>query len=102
MERESNSDKDVAQVEKTAQDLLNRGDPSTAVTYFWLAARLHSEQEEWRLAGANYEKAAYCREIDGTLDKAAEDYCLAVEAYRRAGLLQKAKAVEDLAANLLS
>jgi len=34
-------------------------------------------------------------------DKAAKDYYSAVKAYRRAGLPEKAKAVEDWAANLI-
>lgn len=101
MKSENTSGKDVTKVEQMAQELLDRGDPSTAMAYFWRAAKLHGEQEEWTLAAANYEKAAYCYEIDGALDKAAKDCYSAAEAYRRAGLPEKAKAVEDWAANLI-
>jgi len=35
MKSKNSSDKDVTKVERMAQELLDRGDPSTAVAYFW-------------------------------------------------------------------
>ena len=80
---------------RTAEQLLKEGNTDMAAVYFWYAANKFEKIGEYELSGSAYEKAAYCYELDGRLDKAAEEYLSASKVYDRAGLPIKAKAMKN-------
>jgi len=79
---------------QAAEQLLKKGDADMAAVYFWLAGNKFQEIEEYELSGRAYEKAAYCYELDGLWDKAANEYISAAKMYELAGLSAKAEGMK--------
>jgi len=70
----SRTEVDVSKIVATARKLLDKGNANMAMAYFWRAAEVCAERNEWDLAAQYYERSGYCYEMDGRWDRAAEDY----------------------------
>jgi len=68
-----------------------------AAVYFWTAGNMYKESREFVHSAEAYEKAAYCYELEGRMEKAADEYLSASEAFSLAGLLEDAKRLTAMA-----
>jgi dephospho-CoA kinase len=85
---------------KKANELLDMYDANHAMVYFWSAGKKYLEKENWEMAGFCFFQSAYCYEIEGNFEKAAEDYLMASEYYIKANLAIKAKEAINASENI--
>jgi dephospho-CoA kinase len=97
MKKQDNWTESASATVRAAGKLLKSGDFGMAATYYWSAGNTYEQGRKYRLSAVAHERAAYCHELDGHWDSAAEEYLSAYKMYEVAGLATKAKTAKAMA-----